>query len=680
MPVETLNPAGAGTYNHQPVTGAATAWQAWSDSSDASYTEAAVALGPNSTSVTLDALPSGVTAITQVVVYVRVNLSVGTPTSATNYYVLLENGSGSEMRTLNYPDITNSIATVAAVFTTAPGGGAWAAGDFTGLELRLHNDTPGGDEHRTYKAYVEVWHIAGAEGEDPAREVLSRYIREQSGPRGLMTVPAGLKWLDKEIGDFIDVSDLDGESADEAGWGFEGWERRVHELQAVTYDMDAERVDLVLQDVKFRMVLFYDSGMSSVAGALDYPGVIRLDTGSERTFARASVAWVEDFSDGVIKQVPLDVEALGVNGETIERESTCWFKRCGFRSYDFAITKNGTGSNGSAIGIITADTWLDTQRSPGSLGFIASSTPGVDPDLEAVWPVTATIPASTVGAIMFRHRDDTADPLYYWLQRAVDSKYWRASDSTWQAAKTWNAIPVSETKVRYVTDPIAIGGSDTTLTLGVGLPAASAVASQYNLLYKVQGESVPWIGSDIVCDETALTREVADLSVTNDSGERTFPASQGSWAVRYTPYFDSADVSGYTFPLFHVTYDANNKQTLYYDGTNQRFVLYRLAAGVAYNAYLSVVLTRDTPVDIVARWTGTDGALDQGDYSLSIVSGPPATGTVGTAVASAAISEDAAATFYLGSDGGGNYADGALAFMTAYYFPLLDAEAKRQPL
>lgn len=689
MPDTRLNPLADGSVLQQDVVGGAGPAEVWNDNSDATYTQA----GPQSdgnfaSSVTLDPLPVEVTGhrIHRLTVYFRAKRQSGSPVFIqegetqgiyANIYCLLIVGGVTVVTNWHLDAAESGPVWVASVFLTGPTGEAWTEDDFDDLEIGLEIDHSLEDPEnyhdnvfRFYELYAVVTSSPPSTGTEVSREVLTRLVREQSGPRRGMEFTGRLHYLDQEIADFIDVSDLDGESASEGGWGNRPWERRLHEVQAVELDLEEMKVKLLMQDARHRLVTYFDSGRASQAGATDYPGVGMLEPGVIRSFTRNGAAWIEDV-DGVIRPAGTGVRAFSADGEVLEGASTCWFARCAFQEGTASITLNGTGSGGSAIAMDATETWFDlTHLTYGSLKLTASSSPASD--LEAVWPVTSTILANTIGKVSIRHLDDTADALSWWLRRGIDSKYWRESDQTWQAVKTWNPLPIVAEKTRHVSQNINVGASNTTLTLGVGVPSASAVASQINHVYKVQGEGQRWASSDIVCGSIGESRASATLALENNVDNRVMNAEQGSWSTTWTPYFSSADVpTDKIFMLKHVSYSNGNYQSLYY--TNGAFVLHRHVGSSDYLTTLTAALTNREPVNVVARWSGADAAFGTA-YGLTLL----VDGDESDTVASVALVEadDADLVF---ADAGA-YPDGAIADTTGWFFPLTIEEAGRLPL
>jgi hypothetical protein len=238
-------------------------------------------------------------------------------------------------------------------------------------------------------------------------------------------------------------------------------------------------------------------------------------------------------------------------------------------------------------------------------------------DRQITGTASAAIAASSIVSVSVDHKDDSGSPLYFAVQRGVDSKYVKTDGVNWQAGKVWHAMTTSLTPARYAFVQIDVGTSSTTLTVLVGVPTASGVAGQINHLYHVQVEVYPYPTSRIVTAAAAVTRAADSLTIENFHGKRVWMNERGYAHLVFIPEWNSADVTGVSRFLWSAFYDANNSFKLFYSGGTSFKVRTRIA-GVVVDTAVTQAVVRGGTYEIGFRWTGADGEEDLTPYTLSI--------------------------------------------------------------
>jgi hypothetical protein len=540
-------------------------------------------------------------------------------------------------------------------------GGTWTLDDLvTPFALVLHyeaDDTfsipPG--EHGTLLC-TSVW--IEVDGDSPAtgilvgpRQAASRRLRGRRLPSGVIeaNVPS-LRYLDYELGSLLSLSHPDLPSTDGRGADVKAWQRwPVVLVGRETQEQQGNEV-LRLRDLRDYLVTFWEPGKTDRNPGDYSDGLAGLTSGGGRTWYRSSSAWVRTPATTVTKVLAY-ADKLDVDGLLLERAGTNELIQSAFKNGTF------TGWTGSGSGTIVADT-EELLFDPATSGVAQSAkfTAGnpITTELKLVSTATATIAASTVCRLAIWHDDDSGAALSYYLQRGFDSKYWRDSDQTWQASKTWNALPVTASRARHSSKQIDVGGSGTTLTLAVGVPTTGTVG-QINHLYHVQLEKQKWPSSAIVSEGTTYTRTADQLLIQMAAGTEEWPPERGTFRAKVQPAWSAADVAE-NHTVAYAQHDASNYDWLYYDGVNMRWVFERKAGGTTYRATKSASPVAGTVYTLAARWTSSLGEFGFPTYTISVF----VDGTKGTDATAAALTTASAPTLELGCKAAAEQLDGNL--------------------
>ena len=289
------------------------------------------------------------------------------------------------------------------------------------------------------------------------------------------------------------------------------------------------------------------------------------------------------------------------------------------------------------------------------------------------------------------HEDGITSPsgLGWRLQRPADSKWFRNSDQTWQAAETNNAFTLSSgLRVRDVSKGIDLGSAAPITGAVLKLVSGNARDSIhiYHVQLEGQGLTGAWASSRMLTTTATVARTLGSLEYSNTAAHTLFPAAEGGFYFQFIPEWDAADMDAAAgLPVFFdIAYSANHRWTLRYNGSvGNRLDLVARVGGVDFTASVAWTPARGVLYNIGARWTGTDGALGLANRTLTVLVAPAATlgylaqGSVSLA---ALPTETLPAPFFLGSDDVTWAANGWLSHIALRPFPPSDEEYARFPL
>lgn len=571
-----------------------------------------------------------------------------------------------------------TYTTYTHTWTTNPATGlAWTQGDLSALVAGLEIQDSGGpvDSVRWTMFDVEVDHIPVPVQVGAAREMGTRYLLDQMNPRDQLEIDADISLYDDELMALIDVSHFQAPYSDGGGWGYSTDERRLHEIQAIRLDLETLVPTLTLLDVRKRMLSFYDTGIPTIATSADAQGVLRLDPGCQRTFNRDSNAWVQDI-DLVVRRIGINQELLATTGILIENFKENGWTRSSFKSGLTGWTLFQGGTSGT-IATDSTDLLFDPNESGNSCKLTAASPQTAN--LVAESPNSISYTANTKVIVSADYKEGASNTDLQWrLRRNFDNFYWRESDGTWQAAITNNPFTESLTRARMISRTIDVGANATTLTFAYALLLGGA-SGRVGWGYHVQVEPETWATTRIVTDASTVSRALASLSVSNNTGVRCWPRDEGTAYFEFVSEWNGSAQTG--FPqFFYVSYDANNRFQLFFNGpAGNRLDWIVLVGGVQYTATATYNPTAfsNTKSRIAVRWIGANGAHGLAPYTLSIF----VDGVKGTdAVASAMPTEAASSNLLIGGNNIDWSANGAMSQITVFYQALSDTEIARLPL
>lgn len=379
-----------------------------------------------------------------------------------------------------------------------------------------------------------------------------------------------LRFLDLAPGDDAVISHRDGPDAQGIGWGEEHYERRHIRLVGRTADESGNIRDVYF-DTRRYCIALWDPGISHEAPSLEQQGYARLAQGGVRTWVRNGAAWIE--SAAAARAGVVQLAALGAHqdkgaplGTLLEGSRTNSLIQSAFKNGSFTgWTAAGTGSNGSALSVETSDLLWESSVVPQCLKIVAGS-PIHAADLQETSTATATIAANSKVRVSIYRKDLVGGVGAYWaLQRGVDSNWWRDSDQTWQASKTWNQWTYSSVWARHISKSIDVGTSGTTLTVLVGVPT-TGTAGQQSLVGHVQIEVGEYATSPILTEAAAVTRAADGAYYNNDHGKRVWPAEGLTARIGFIPLWTFSELpTGASRVILESYYDADNYDRLFHD-------------------------------------------------------------------------------------------------------------------
>ena len=479
---------------------------------------------------------------------------------------------------------------------------------------------------------AKVLHIPQPNEIDAVRDIGTRrvWLRRRGDRR--IEIEGGIKLLNYQQGSRLELQHIAGPHELGLGWGADVDERRPLWVESGPHwDSSTKRVRLICIDHRPKLCLMYDSGAAAFSNT-NRDGLARMSPGALWTMDRASRAECRD-ATGQLVSVPDDVEAFADRGQVIQgaRTNLLLNSAFGLTSIDTHWTSAGEGSNGSNITPDTTDGLWTADRSPRCAKFIAGS-PIHAADLEHVADTISvgTLLGDVTYAISVYHQD-TGGALSIAAQRSTDSKWWRVSDNTWQATKTWNPLPQRSTWARDQVPVYEVPLGD--LDVYLGIPTATGVAAQANQVAHCQIELGTYAESPIYTAEASYARQADDLRVENNAGKRVLNASHFTVMVEAEPFWNPSDLPG-ALPaasLWYAYHDANNNLLVQWYGATSSFRAALVANGVSYVASVAASPARDVRQTIAVRFTSHRGELGLAPYTLDIF----ADGVKGTSVIAA---------------------------------------------
>jgi len=647
----TINPSGVGTYDTFTLISGASKTVAASDTNDATYLEPTS--GVDFQTFQHEDVPvHGGSPVSSVVLHAR---AYGDADASLTFRSRLfgVNVDSSAQGFSAGPSHQEKTFTL-----TRPGGGSWTMADVAALEAGCSMNwavtTP-----RLVKFWIVVTYSPISVLAEAIRKIASLRMLRFQKERGVLSIATDLSKMDLELLDILNVSHLFGPSADGLGWLWKNWQHRPFFCERQNFDPNRMLLTLEAEDAKPQLVTFLDLAFTDISSYANANGVIRVDAGNTRTFDRDSKAWIEDASgNGKVVEVGYDVEKIDRQGFLYEGAATNLIPRSSFKSGTTGWTLAGDATADSN------DLLFDTAITATALRLDTNAS--VDASAQIT---TGTVLANTKCRVSIDHREFAAGQLKWILTRAVDGKYFRDSDGTWQVAAQENNLALRATRTRDISaSVIDVGASDTTLTFKLLMTGG---ADYISFVHHVQLEDKPYATSRIVTDGAAVTRAYDSLVISNNSGLRCWPATRGTLRFQFIPYWSSTDGTiGAVF--FHTYYDANNFTQLIYSA--DRFIFKRRVAGVDYSAEYVTAIVRGTTYELAARWTSDQGEHGLANYTLSVF----VNGVKGTDATAVAQVEASPADMYIGSTGGGLFcADGFFRYGRITQQCLLDEEIAR---
>jgi hypothetical protein len=567
------------------------------------------------------------------------------------------------------PTIPGTSYVDASWAATAPAGG-WTTAEINASQFGVAWGNAIDNRHtRCTTVFVRVVYDPVEEKVTPARLLASMILRiRRRAPRILeVTVPLRVA-LDVDFLQDVAFSDFRYPTTGGGGLGTKSYERGVFRILGIDIDPMQMTGKLTLLEMRRLMVSLWDVGRAVRSQAEDLDSIARLST-QPYEFRRNSVAWGEDPESGLIRKVGVGQLKALQGGTLFEGHSNNIVKNSNFNQ-GVATTWGGVGS--PTIEADTGDLFFDASETEQSMKVTVPSSPTAGGD--GASQTTNTI-ANAISRLSIDRKSDTADDLFFRLQRSNDSQFFNDSTGGWGASSVDNSMGQTTVAGRFISKQIPAPGASTTYVIEV----FGKTGDQVFHVYQVQIEQNDFATSRIVTQGVAVTREPDLLKIGNsDAFPRTLHPERYTYRTLFTAEWDSADLaSGAIKRIYRVAWDASNEESLYYDGDNGRFVLERILASTSYKAFKSHTVVRGTQVLIAARATSGEGELELSDYTLSVL----VDGVKGTdASPGGAPTLPSAAELVFGQKGDDTEAlDGFLEAWEISPFVLKDAECGRAP-
>ena len=547
-------------------------------------------------------------------------------------------------------------------------------------EVIIYSSSLSSGDKTLINGYLREKYFSSAPGQnEQIRDVLSRRLWMLRRAPGILEVEVPLSMLDVDVLDRIAVEAEFGPAPAGAGWGGKKWQRRAFTIQRQEWNVGQRTVKLTLLDRRPLDVLLWDTACTDERNAsARQGGVARMMKGIGFTFSRQSNAWPVNPSDTTaITYCANNERAISQLGELLEEARTNECLRSSFVSGTTGLTLAGTGTNGSAIAVDTADLFFDQATSPNSLKFTAGSPHAAE--LRATFPATASW-ATTPARVTIDHKTDSGEGLYWRLQRSGDSNYWNDGTGAWQAGSVDNACAASTSRDpanRTISKSVTMDATSRTLTLSA-LLQSGGTAGRISHLYHVQIEKGTYPSSRIVTDAAAVTRVKTQLSHDVTTALKSYDPALGAFWCQVTPNWTSTEL-GSTEDMYLFYMETNggaDHDALFYDASAGAWVFERKVGGSTYTASKTASVTRGTTYAIGCRWTGVEAELDLTAYTISVF----VDGVKGTDVTSAAPTFTSPETLYRGSDSSfAKQANGQVREVRIFPYAPTDEEIARLP-
>lgn len=547
-------------------------------------------------------------------------------------------------------------------------------------EVLIYSRALSAGELETIDGYFRDKYFSSAPGQnEQVRDVLSRRLWPLRRGPGIFEVEVPLSLLDVDVLERIASEAEFGPAPSGVGWGGKKWQRRAFTIQRQEWDIGGRKVKLTLLDRRPLDVLLWDTACTDERNsAARQGGVARMMKGIGFTFSRQSNAWPVNPADPTaVTYCSNNERAISQLGELLEEARTNECLRSSFASGTTGLTLAGTGTNGSAIAVDTADLFFDQATSANSLKFTAGSPHAAE--LRATFPATASW-ATTPARVTIDHKTDNGEGLYWRLQRSGDSNYWNDGSGAWQAGSVDNACATSTSRDpanRTISKSITMDATSRTLTLSVFLQT-SGTASRVSHLYHAQIEKGTYPSSRIVTDAAAVTRVKTQLSHDVTTTLKSYDPALGAFWCQVTPDWSSTEL-GSTEDMYLYYMETNggaDHDALFYDASAGAWVFERKVGGSTYTASKTASVTRGTTYAIGCRWTGVEAELDLTAYTISVF----VDGVKGTDATSAAPTFTSPETLYRGSDSSfAKQANGLVREVRVFPYAPTDEEMARLP-
>ncbi len=505
----------------------------------------------------------------------------------------------------------------------------WTQADLNAVEVSIEWDPMGtsGKAMQVRLVFVPVTYTASAEVQPAHVNVPSRRMIHYEKPPESISVDLPLRFMDVDLGGISAYADP------REGWPNTVAGRRITRRTVWAIDPNTKRFTPTDEDISRQIctLWIYCKASVGVDGASAVgDGVIFLTHGAEVKCVRGSTKQMDAPAGEGVQECGPSVKILvntlpsDARGALIETQSTNLIKNSAFKLDDGATPPSQVPLNwtlASGVGALdrTVGEQLFLDEAVTLQSYVLTGNGSTASVLTA--DQTGDIAANSSVFVSLARKGSSAtagDGAYLRAQRSVDSKYWRASDRTWQAAVTDNAFPAVTSYSRWdAIEKIDVGASITKLTLSWVLPVAGTVGRTVRLGH-TQAEVGTQATSMIPTEGATVTRAADEIRISNDEDTGDYelvPFDHGCIKSRVRVMFNDADLeaAGRRY-LWRKSFDANNRAALYYlKATGWRIEV--VAGGVTHTATVQSTDRAPLREDIVtvgARWTSNDSVGELG--------------------------------------------------------------------
>lgn len=488
------------------------------------------------------------------------------------------------------------------------------------------------------------------------------------------------------------------------GWGRKVWQRGQILTLSKSDDLIADRVSIVGENRRHRLVGLWLPGLTNVGHSLDGQGLPILHSGGgPPTCERAQIKWIEspgNPSNYVLRAVTEDLLAHDRRGMAVESgDDTNLILNSSFSQGTGNVFDNwtngesGTGTVTAEIGHVGVDETGFQRAVKVDVGItdtsvaVVEQVPAVGDDCRLAIRTYNAFGAGKLGVV---------------IQRGADAKYWNDGAETWDVAAVFNRIGNDAGGYKNWLSKLITSGADTlTITIGYFGEAGSVFGGIgfFAYIWSVDLiEGTDHVGTPIVTTTTAVARIEDIVPIPNNSVGRWWGHELGglSWAMGFSPLWNAADMATAGIRIFlHVDYGNGNYAQVGFekahDAIPSRYIFSFLVSAVAYQSYFDVTdrpdlePVRDRVVKLSGYLTGSLGEQDRTAWSFNLAVNDEWSDQPGQLVGQPAM--DPVSTGYLGHawSGGGEggtplaHADGFLRQVRVVPIVLPVEELERLP-
>ena len=513
---------------------------------------------------------------------------------------------------------------------------------------------------------VDVEELTGLDaGIEAARDIATRHLRQYRVPVPILEIETNLlQGLPVALGAVVALQHRDIPSTDGEGAGLEAINRWRGRVIRKAVNPDKDTVTLTLRSLRHFAVTAWYRPLVTLSGIDTLEGVAKMLSGQTWLPTRGTTAYVDDPGGGGVISVSGGKPKIDALGHIIEPATVPLLLNSSCASgIAVSWTNNGTVTETTAVG--------DLIGSISGKAWAIAAASSIDQTTASLGTLTETRLTVSVD-----HKDASAsNPAKVGLQRSSDSKWYRASDQTWQAAETKNALTGS-TSFRRDAVTFDAGATPGTIKVRVYGDAGATVVGH------VQLENRPWASTRVKTTASLTPSKVDRLACSNDFGRRVWNADHGTARVIIAPLWSSTALAtgGYVMTALWLPYDSNNWIWLRYVGASGAWVFTRSRGGVQTSVTGTASATARTPTEAVLRWCGAAGELGLDPFTQTLFVDST---KMGDATPTSAPLEALACTLDIGSGGpssmaaGQGYLAGAIQHLMVTQQVLTDAECER---